>query len=1846
VAAGASLADVYLRIHITEADIRKAAKQAGDEAGREAAKGFQATLNRELRNVKLAAIKIRAELDVDALNKELAKVKADPIKIGVDIDLAAMAKEMDELSARMREKGRETGEETGDKIADSLSARLKRLDLEPINLKADASEALAEIDRVQDQLRQMRETATTAEVSLDVTKALAELDRLKKQLNPGLPDEAEQAADRAKTAIERRLEALHITPPNLDLDVSGALNDIDRVRQELRDLAESDASVAVKLDAAAALRELDRVERQIRDLDGRTAVVNVRADVDSQTLVRAATAFQGVTTAAGLAGVAISALAAASSGGIAAIGGIAAAIAAVGLASTAAIPAVIGLAGATAAIGGALSGPLEAFKAYQQQASAAGTASTDLSGKQKALAGAQQALADAETAGARQIQAAQEALAEARVAASERVESAQESLKAAQDRAEEADKRYAETVRDLAAAYEEAQRALEDLNESASDRARDVEGVEISLARARERQAKVNKDAKATDLDRRDAAYDVKVAEDRLSDAIRARDRSTQDADKANKLGVAGMPQVVAANDRIAAAQKARADAAAGVTKAEQNLAKAQADGAKLVIKAQQNLARAQDDAAKSTARAKDGVAAAAAALTAGSKSADKYADAMAKLSPEGRKFVLALIDVNNALAEQRKKLEAAVLPGFTSFLQSAQTQADFLGDKLSVLGATIGNVAAKVGEFVASDVFTDRLGTMLDGVNRAAETLSTAVVPLIRAVMDIGAAATPLLERFATWVTDVALRFSKWIEAKNTTGELQEAIKKAGDTLANWGAAAWNVISGVYNIIRDANTGMGDFSEGAKDATAKFKEWTEVNTDKIKGFFETLRGVDWGAIAAGSAALLGLAGAMRAVGSINTIGTALAPLLAAGPVGWATIAVGLLAAGLGVLVASNSELRKEIAEKFGPILKDFAKWWKEEINPFIKKAGEELVPHLKKAIDDLGDAMQNMLGDKSNRESYKTLASTLPIIADAIGLIARGVALVVKWGGGPALPGVLLAIRGIGEAIWNLGKYFSWDYWRDEVIDNELPDKFWGWVKDEIWQPVVDGSIKWWDEQGKKVFKAIGDFFSGIVDWVKDLLGIKSPSKVFEEIGQDVVDGLINGLSALPDKAKELFTRAMNMAKDAWLAGFDMLKERAEAFYNETVKPVWDNVTSYISDKVGAAKDKLSEFGSWLTTGFREFWTSLRDDVSEKWTAIQNFTTTKADAIKEKLSQFGSWLTAGFREFWKSLQDDISAKWTAIQSFVSDKVDAVRAKLSEFGSWLTTGFRESWKSLQDDISAKMTAIQDKLASGWDAIRNNIFTPFANFITKDIPNAFAAGVTAVGKNWDKIVEIVKTPIRTVVSAVINGGIIDGINWIIGKVGGVPLKYFNAPGLAASGASFATGGVLPGYTPGRDVHRFVSSTAGALELSGGEAVMRPEWTQAVGRDAVNAMNAMARTGGADAVQGFLSRLGGDAGSPLSPATIDRVLQGHSRWTRAPRLGGFADGGVIDALSGPWNSIKKLWKAGTDPAGLFKDAVDKILGKVPGLGTVKEIGVNSSRKIIDSVVTWIKEKVKAFIEVLVPGGGNIGNVPIPAELEGRVKAAQDFLHQMKGQPYQMAAFGPSATDCSGMVSAVYNIMRGVQPWAGVRFTTHNEADYMTEKGAGVLTAGWINGGVDVAHTAGNIGGLAFEQTPPGLRVGNVYATVGSFPNIGHPKGMAGGGVWDYIERMRGTTMVPLEALMQMPRPGAGGGGRHWPWGAPLSPGLWPWAGGPRKGGFANGGVFDNGGLLKPGQVGINMGGKPEAVLSPKDTDNYRKLAGTDLVGVMREVRDAVREVPAGVGGHLNRSARTVNLRGKAL
>jgi SLT domain-containing protein/phage-related minor tail protein len=209
-----------------------------------------------------------------------------------------------------------------------------------------------------------------------------------------------------------------------------------------------------------------------------------------------------------------------------------------------------------------------------------------------------------------------------------------------------------------------------------------------------------------------------------------------------------------------------------------------------------------------------------------------------------------------------------------------------------------------------------------------------------------------------------------------------------------------------------------------------------------------------------------------------------------------------------------------------------------------------------------------------------------------------------------------------------------------------------------------------------------------------------------------------------------------------------------------------------------------------------------------------------------------------------------------------------------------------------------------------------------------VGDSFEDAKNFISRAWTSIQDIAKEPVRFIIEKVYNAGIVPVWNKVASAFGAPKISPMDISG-------WATGGVLPGYTPGRDVH--------LAALSGGEAVMRPEWTRAVGPGYVHHMNAAARHGGVAGVQ------------------------------RALGLPGFADGGIFGWIgdkaagvgSAVWDGVKKgaSWLKDSleesARAGV-KAVVDPLLRNLPGADT--QLGKMLRRipnKILDAVFGYAKE-----------------------------------------------------------------------------------------------------------------------------------------------------------------------------------------------------------------------------------------------------------------------------------------------
>lgn len=221
--------------------------------------------------------------------------------------------------------------------------------------------------------------------------------------------------------------------------------------------------------------------------------------------------------------------------------------------------------------------------------------------------------------------------------------------------------------------------------------------------------------------------------------------------------------------------------------------------------------------------------------------------------------------------------------------------------------------------------------------------------------------------------------------------------------------------------------------------------------------------------------------------------------------------------------------------------------------------------------------------------------------------------------------------------------------------------------------------------------------------------------------------------------------------------------------------------------------------------------------------------------------------------------------------------------KMVKSGVWdvVMTDMKAGLTSLSSSFATTISnQIMPKWTEGSNHIRtmqNTVIAP-AMQATRDATTQtaqnFGTAADMIGVGWGRVKENSAEPVRYTIGTVFNDGLVGMWNNVADAL--------DLEKMTPHALKFATGGVMPGYTPGRDVHKFVSPTGGQLHLSGGEAIMRPEWTRAVGGPAaVEKMNSAARSG----------RL-----SPSRRAENEKIRQSHA-------LGGvmrFASGGVVQAM----------------------------------------------------------------------------------------------------------------------------------------------------------------------------------------------------------------------------------------------------------------------------------------------------------------------------------------------------------
>lgn len=904
-------------------------------------------------------------------------------------------------------------------------------------------------------------------------------------------------AEREVAKVRASLERLSSQRIGIDVDEATALNRLETLQRKLAEISASDgAAISVKADTTQAALELDKVRVAAERVGAMSPTIQVDADTTAARAQMAALEGSSVSASAGVSGLVATGLllGPALVPGAAAATGALFGLAAGGLAAASGIGVVaLALSGISDAVKATIAAEDSAAKDAETAAARRVQAARSIEDAQQGVADATQAQADQAVRSAKAVEDAQQGVLDAQRGVADARRSAADGVQAALARVASAEDAQTRAVQDaknaqdgLNQARKDAKQALADLQDQLRDGSLSQEQAEISLERARLARNKKPKN----DIDRRQAELDYKQAKANLSDIKEQNADLAAQKRKADRDGIEGSDGVRAAQQRLIDAQKNQKAAAQDVADAEAGVVKARTEGAQKVAAAQERVAAAQERVSDAMAEQERSSARSATALTRaqlnltraqqdakkateGTTDAQrKQAEAMAGLSPAGRKFTKFLLGLRSGFKELRDDAATGFLPGLQSGMESAgKALAPFRGI-IGSLSKEMGRMASSAGKALGGKEFQGffsmvekfggptlrQVGSILGNISRAFAGLAVAFQPVASDMLN---GLSKLTARFADFSNEGKggglQKFIDYVREQGPKvaemlGSLGGALAKVAEAVAPFGEWVVAAIKDMSDRIKDMPVGQLRLLIGAvagltlawKAATLAARginsAYSTLNT--FKKVATRLTNAESLATVRSTIATKAKTVATKAATVAQKAATLAARIFNAvisnNPIGRIILLLTALGAGLVLLYKKNKTFRDFVNRLWASV--------KGAISTVVTWFRETALPWMRDALTKIGAAASRLWTNH---------------ISPAFTKIKNIAVSVFGWIRNTGLPWVRSAIGAIGKVVawlWTnvYKRYFTF-------ILGKVKSVF-GWIKDKGWPAL------------KVAFQAIGD--------------------------------------------------------------------------------------------------------------------------------------------------------------------------------------------------------------------------------------------------------------------------------------------------------------------------------------------------------------------------------------------------------------------------------------------------------------------------------------------------------------------------------------------------------------------------------------------------------------------------------------------------------------------------------------------------------------------------------------------------------------------------------------------------
>lgn len=424
------------------------------------------------------------------------------------------------------------------------------------------------------------------------------------------------------------------------------------------------------------------------------------------------------------------------------------------------------------------------------------------------------------------------------------------------------------------------------------------------------------------------------------------------------------------------------------------------------------------------------------------------------------------------------------------------------------------------------------------------------------------------------------------------------------------------------------------------------------------------------------------------------------------------------------------------------------------------------------------------------------------------------------------------------------------------------------------------------------------------------------------------------------------------------WGAITDWLSDKWEDFkkwiskiwegISDTVCEIWDKVKNYFADLWDSIAGKASDIWNSITDTVESIWNGIVDFFKDTWNKIYSIIEiplnlikgiiegvfyaiyaviyTVWEVIKAGLSAAWTWIkdTAAaifnpiadfFKDIWESISSIASETWEGIKEALQAAWEWISSKAAAIFKPLADFFSGIWKGIKDTASSIWNTIKDTIGGVWDGLKDKATSVFST-LWKYIKDGFNSLKDTLGGIVKGIANGIISPIGKAINGVING-----VNWILDKVGSdKKFALWEIPHFAKG-----AGGIK------KDTIGVVNDQKGSVYK---EMVVPPDGKPFIpaGRDVV---------------------------LPLKKGT--KIMPARQTQSFLESLPHFA-GGIGDFFGGIWEGIKdftgNVWDYMTHPSKILQIAIDKFTDLSGIVEPWLSVATGAVSSVFDGVVDFIK------------------------------------------------------------------------------------------------------------------------------------------------------------------------------------------------------------------------------------------------------------------------------------------------